>query len=256
MLFKIFRLFALFAMMTLFIIDSKTHSVDLWQFLSIPIIFIGVVGIGAANIRYQFFVSSIFKSKNSKELLLTFDDGPHPEKTPIVLSILKKHNIKAVFFVIGNRIAGNENILAQIHAEGHVLANHSYSHSYMFDLFSTKKVKQELLKTSELIKEIVGLKPRWFRPPFGVTNPNIARAVKALGLHVIAWNIRTKDTVAQDKSSFLTKVLNDANKGGAILLHDDRSFTIDVLDELVSSLISEKYSFPEPEQFFSIKAYA
>ena len=115
-----------------------------------------------------------------KEIAITFDDGPNPEKTPAILDVLGKYNIKAVFFCIGTNIAGNEEILKRIHNEGHIIGNHTYTHSTWFDLFSARNMTDDLQKAEELIFTIIGKRVHFFRPPYGVTDPMLAKAVKRM----------------------------------------------------------------------------
>ena len=88
----------------------------------------------------NFFIKIVCSAKtDKKEIAISFDDGPAANYTPEILQILKQENIKATFFCIGNRIAGNENILKQIKEEGHIIGNHSYSHHFWFDMYLIKK---------------------------------------------------------------------------------------------------------------------
>src|SRR5690606_17833233 len=110
-----------------------------------------------------------------------FDDGPHPDFTPQILKLLRQHNAKATFFCIGKKVAQHPEIVKGIIAEGHIIGNHTYSHTKAFGFLSTKKVTDELQTTEETIERLTGLKTKLYRPAFGVTNPNISTAVKLLG---------------------------------------------------------------------------
>ncbi len=186
---------------------------------------------GSKNICSQFYTKVKCSSEDKSKLHLTFDDGPHPETTPEILKILKKYNQKAVFFCIGKNIEQYPEIVKQIVNEGHAIGNHSYSHSYYFDFFATTKVIAELEKTNQLIKELTGKDCKIFRPPYGVTNPNIAKAVKNLNMQVIGWSIRSLDTV-KDKKQVL-KRLQKAKAGDIILFHDIKAQTPEILDEFL-----------------------
>ena len=113
---------------------------------------------------------------------MTFDDGPLPGKTEQILRILREHQAPTAFFCIGNRMEKNPELVKQTHAEGHIIGNHSFSHSSTFDLLSTQKMSGELNAADVAVCDILGFKPRLFRPPYGVTNPNLARAIRIMRL--------------------------------------------------------------------------
>lgn len=217
--------------------------------------FIGVNIWGASAITSNYHLKAICKNGRKNEILLTFDDGPHPEYTKKILTILEKHNIKALFFVIGKNIEGNESLLKELHEKGHVVGNHTFSHSYIFDIFLPKKVKAELEKTTLKIKNTIGKTPILFRPPYGVTNPFIAIAVKKLKLTTIGWNIRTLDTLKQNESEFMNRLEKLVQNGGIILLHDNREQTTAFLENLILYLKEKNFSFPTPEKYLETRVY-
>jgi peptidoglycan/xylan/chitin deacetylase (PgdA/CDA1 family) len=160
------------------------------------------------------------------------------------LEVLKKHNIKALFFIIGKNIQGNESILNQIVAEGHQIGNHSYSHHNFIDLWSTKKVTNDFATCQKLIEQYQS-QSKLFRPPYGVTNPNIARAVKTLGLQSIGWNVRSYDTSIKDVEKIKQRVLSQLKPGAIILLHDRLDFMPELVEVLIPAIKEKGYSFAE-----------
>ncbi len=201
-------------------------------YIIIPtIIYLIFIFLGAKNICSQFFLKSICKSEDKSKLHLTFDDGPHPVVTPKILKVLKKNNESALFFCIGKNIEKYPDVAKQIVEEGHEIANHSYSHSNFFDFFKSSKVISELKKTNELIKNITGTKCIKFRPPFGITNPHIAKAINKLDMQVVGWNIRSFDTIKGKKE--VLKRIENAKKGDIILFHDTKEQTVEILDEFL-----------------------
>ncbi|NOZ33981.1 MAG: polysaccharide deacetylase family protein [Chlorobi bacterium] len=201
-------------------------------FFSIPfIIYTILLFFGSKNICSQFYTKVKCTSEDKSKIHLTFDDGPHPKITPEILKILKKNNQKATFFCIGKNLEQFPETAKQIINEGHTIGNHSYSHSWYFDFFRTSKVTKELLKTNTLIKKITGENCKIFRPPYGITNPNIARAVKKLNMKVWGWNIRSLDTV-KDKNQVL-KRLQKAKPGDIVLFHDTKLKTPEILDNFL-----------------------
>lgn len=207
----------------------------------IGIIWLGFTVWGAFDIRLGYFIPVIYRKKTNKKIIaITFDDGP-TEFTPEFLDLLTKYDAKATFFCIGNQIEKYPEIINRIHTEGHQLGNHSFSHSNSFGFFSAEKVKEELQKTALLLQEITGEKNHYFRPPFGVTNPHISKAVKELGHQVIGWNIRSLDTVIEDENKILKRITNKLKPGSIILLHDTSDKTIRVLEQLLLTLQKENY---------------
>ncbi len=198
---------------------------------------------GAYFIGLNFHLNSMNQlSANSKTVMFTFDDGPHNPNTARVLEVLKKHEVKALFFVIGKNIKGNESILKQIVNEGHHIGNHSFSHDYWIDVWPTKKVKEDLEACQTLI-ETYQPYTKLFRPPYGVTNPNIASVVKTLHLQSIGWNIRSYDTSIKDVQKIKQRVLSQLKPGAIILLHDRLEFMPELLEELIPAIKEQGYGF-------------
>lgn len=214
-----------------------------WYLILWIVFFLSIQFCGAYFIGLNFHLNSINSLDNtSKTVMLTFDDGPHNSNTPRVLEVLKKHEVKAVFFVIGKNIKGNETILKQLISDGHQIGNHSFSHHNWIDVWSTKKVKEDFNECQKLIEQFQpGTK--LFRPPYGVTNPNIAKAVKQLGLQSIGWNIRSYDTSIKDISKIKERVLSQLKPGAIILLHDRLDFMSELLEELIPMIKSKGYQF-------------
>ncbi len=190
--------------------------------LFLTLFFISVIIWGVSNIRSGMFVNTYnYNVAPSDKIALTFDDGPDIVKTPHLLRILEEYDAKATFFLMGKKIDANKEIVRQIVANGHQIGNHSYYHKNIFPLLSLKKMKEELYRTQKLLKEITGEENSIFRPPFGVTNPTIAKAVKSIGLKVIGWRIRSLDTDSSlSKEKILSRVLKKIKAGDIILLHD------------------------------------
>ena len=113
-----------------------------------------------------------------KSVMLTFDDGPHPDYTPMVLDVLRERGVKAVFFLIGENAIENPQIVRRIADEGHMIGIHSLRHTPEFTISSKKLVKRDLNATIKILEELTGGKIKLFRPPYGVTNPSVGGAVK------------------------------------------------------------------------------
>ncbi|TDX84893.1 polysaccharide deacetylase family protein [Epilithonimonas xixisoli] len=217
-------------------------QVSFWLCLIWFFVFSAVVVWGSFDIQFGYFVDSIINKKTKiKEIALTFDDGP-TECTPKFLDLLKEYNIKATFFCIGKQIEKYPETFQRIIAEGHSVGNHTYSHSNKTGFLSTSKMIEEIKKCDEVMLKIGSFKTDLYRPPFGVTNPNIAKAIKKTAKKSIGWNVRSLDTVIQDEKKILKKVTKNLKKGSIILLHDTSEKTYNVLVELLLFLEREKYS--------------
>jgi peptidoglycan/xylan/chitin deacetylase (PgdA/CDA1 family) len=191
-----------------------------------------------------------------KQIALTFDDGPAGEHTAGILQVLKEQGVEAAFFCIGQRIPGREALLRQAHEEGHVIGNHSYSHHLWFDLFSAGRMTADLGEADKAIQGAIGLKPRFFRPPYGVTNPNLARAIGRGGYIPIGWNIRSLDTVNKDETKLLRRVTGALKPGAIILFHDTSKATLSILPEVIRRARAGGYVFARLDKMVNIAPYA
>lgn len=229
--------------LTAFFCFQANLNLSYWYLVIWIVLFLTIQFFGAYFIGLNFHLNS-FNSLNSKSntVMLTFDDGPHNPNTTKVLEVLKKHDVKALFFVIGKNIQGNETILKQVIAEGHRIGNHSFSHDHWIDVWPTKKVKEDL-EACQVLIETYQPNTKFFRPPYGVTNPNIAAAVKKLSLQSIGWNIRSYDTSIKDIQKIKLRVLSQLKPGAIILLHDRLYFMPELLEELIPAIKEQGYSF-------------
>lgn len=202
---------------------------------------------GSYQIRANYFVKSIHKGRK-KAIALTFDDGPDPENTPRILAILKEKEVKATFFVIGKKVEKYPELLRQIDREGHIIANHSYSHHYLIALFSTERLRKDLKHCSEVIFQTLGKSPAFFRPPFGVTNPRYRTVLKESNLQSIGWSLRSFDTRAKNKYQLIQNVISKLQKRDIVLLHDNLPVTADALEDLIEHCRSKNIDIrPLPE---------
>ncbi len=214
----------------------------IWVYIFCFILFSVVVIWGSFDIQLGYFVNNFtHKRTKIKEVALTFDDGP-TEFTPKFLDVLKENNIKATFFCIGKQIEKYPETFLRIIAEGHTIGNHTFSHSNNTGFLSTSKMIEEIEKCDEIIFKIGKIKTSLYRPPFGVTNPNIAKAIKKTHKKSIGWNTRSLDTIISDEKKILNKITKNLRKGSIILLHDTSEKTYQVLVELLLFLEREKYS--------------
>ncbi|MBL7703705.1 MAG: polysaccharide deacetylase family protein [Ferruginibacter sp.] len=212
---------------------------------------------GCVNVGSDFFIPIICKADiNKKEIALSFDDGPAENYTPQILDVLKAENVKATFFCIGNRIGGNENILKQVQEEGHIIGNHSYSHHFWFDMYPAKKMQEDLRQMDAELERVTGLKPKLFRPPYGVTNPNLAKAIKKGGYMPVGWSVRSMDTVIKDEKKLLDKINAGIKPGAVFLFHDTSKNTAAVLPDFIKEVKKRGYSIVPLHKLLALQPYA
>jgi len=222
-----------------------------WLFLFCLISSVPLV-LGAIYIQQNFFIESInslhdstLPHKKDTDIVLTFDDGIHPIHTPKVLDILQAHGVKAMFFIIGKNINQHAAILKRIADDGHTIGNHSFTHGIWFDMKSTAGMVAELNQMNEAVVDILGKEytPVYFRPPYGVTNPNLANAIKRTGMTSVGWNLRSMDTVAKSKMQLLDKLKKMTGKGSIVLLHDRCAITVDTLTDYIVFCKQQGFTF-------------
>lgn len=190
---------------------------------------------GSAQIQANYFVDSI-NYGSGKRIALTFDDGPDPEMTPQILKVLNDANVKATFFLIGHKVEQHPDIAKQIELAGHIVADHSYSHSNTIAIFPTTKLTADIKQGADVIEQVTGKRPLWFRPPFGVTNPRYPKALKTLGMTSIGWSVRSMDTTNPDPNVLLRRITDSIKPGSIVLLHDTQQVTLQILPQLIQQV--------------------
>lgn len=231
------------------------YDLSAWWFVLTFITYSGLLVLGAIFIRWNFYFKSFDKGKNENWIALSFDDGPAKE-TAAILDILKEQNVQAAFFSIGKNAEANTELVKRWHEEGHIIGNHSYNHGFNFDWQSASKMADEIYRTNLTIKKITGKSPTFFRPPYGVTNPNLAKAVLKTEMYSIAWSVRSFDTSANDNKKLLQKILSQLKGGDIILLHDSMTITREILTELIVSARKNGFTFVRLDKMLDINAYA
>jgi peptidoglycan/xylan/chitin deacetylase (PgdA/CDA1 family) len=157
------------------------------------------------------------------EVALTFDDGPQPGITPRVLDLLDQAGARASFFCIGRRVAAHPDLAAEIVRRGHRLENHTWSHPGLFACYLPAAQRREMLRTQEIMEEVAGRRPAFFRAPAGFRNLFLDRELWAAGLTLAAWTRRGYDTVERDPAKVTERLLRGLRAGDVLLLHDGSS---------------------------------
>lgn len=232
----------------------------------------------SASIRSGVYVRAFCREKTDRKVVyLTFDDGPHPPETERVLDVLREHGARATFFLIGSKVSGNEAVLRRMLKEGHALGLHTYSHAGTFPLLSFDKMLADVNEGKRAVESVAGKKISLFRPPFGVTNPTIAKVIRTLGLQTVGWDVRSFDTMFCKSSehsckssehsckssgysckqsehsckqsghdwyvSVVERIMKQVRPGSVILLHDRLDGASELLSLLLDSLAASGYEF-------------
>lgn len=176
-----------------------------------------------------------------KVVALTFDDGPDPAFTEPILAILKRKQVKATFFVIGENAYQNPSLLRRMVKEGHEIGNHSYTHNY-----NQNKMTAEMKQTDKVVYEATGMHTHFYRPPGGYASKSLIEAIKNKGYVVALWSVDSKDWRQPGVNRIINNVLSKISPGAIVLLHDGggfRSQTVQALGRVIDVLRADGYRF-------------
>ncbi|GGA32855.1 hypothetical protein GCM10007416_01880 [Kroppenstedtia guangzhouensis] len=192
-----------------------------------------------------------------KQVALTFDDGPDRTYTPRVLDILKREQIPATFFVVGKEVNRNGEVAQRIVSEGHVIANHTWSHLYLPGL-PDKRVQGELNRTVQAVQQATGKKMSLMRPPYGAVKGKEER-ITHTGHRIINWDVDTRDwKPGRTSQQILSAVKKHTVPGSIVLMHSgggNRSATVQALPEIIHYLKQQGYEFVTVDQMLDVPAY-
>jgi peptidoglycan-N-acetylglucosamine deacetylase len=185
-------------------------------------------------------------------IAMTFDDGPSAENTPRLLEILKQRNIKATFFLIGQNVVSNPDLVRRILAEGHEIGNHSWTHPQLSKL-SDDRVTAEITQTQDAIKDASGFTPTLLRPPYGAITPRQREWIEnRFGLNIILWSVDPFDWKRPGASVITQRILSQARPGAIILSHDIHKQTVDAMPATLDALIAKGYKFATVSQLIAM----
>lgn len=180
---------------------------------------------------------------------ITFDDGPRSSTTTRLLDELALREIPATFFLIGERIAGNEDLIRRMSAEGHQVGVHSYSHIRLTAL-SREDFTKEVDQTRAQLAAILGAGEYWLRPPYGIVDDS----VKAwAGSPIVLWSVDPEDWKDRNTQRIVGEVLSHVKDGDIILFHDIYDSSVDAAVQVVDALLNQGYCFVTVEQLLAVK---
>ena len=189
-------------------------------------------------------------ARGTKQIALTYDDGPNDPHTLHLLDVLARQNVRATFFLIGRYVQQRPEIARQIAASGHVVGNHTFTHPVLI-FKSAAEIVQEISGCRAALQDAIGEHSDLFRPPFGGRRPAVLRIARELGLEPVMWNLTGYDWNAPPAAVIEQKVAKRIRGGDVILLHDgghkfmgaDRAQTVLVTDRLIQRYKAEGYEF-------------
>jgi peptidoglycan/xylan/chitin deacetylase (PgdA/CDA1 family) len=219
----------------------KRRIIILLLFLLLIII---LVISNVVNRNYSKTVSAAGYDCYENIIAITFDDGPRRGTTDKLLDGLKERGVKATFFLIGSSIEGNEDIVARMHEDGHLIGNHTYSHIQLSSV-STEQAYAEIVKTNEKIASITGETPKYIRPPYGTYSNKL---LKRINMIPVLWSVDPDDWDTTDVNYVVKSVVNHVKCGDIILMHDFYDTSVTAALEIIDELQAKGYVFVTVDQ--------
>lgn len=230
----------IFLLATLFIVTF------IWQILSGKYLKIGVSSAIDSSTEKVTQSNSNSSDATVKKIALTFDDGPHPKYTLKLLEGLKERNVKATFFLIGENVKNNPEVVKKIYEDGHTIGNHTFSHVQL-TCISEEKAITEINDTNQMIKEITGTEPKYIRPPYGLYSDALQRETN---LTPVLWNVDPRDWSVLNTQSVVNHVVKCAKNGDIILLHDIFDTSVDAALLIIDELQKQGFEFVTVDEFY------
>lgn len=189
----------------------------------------------------------VYTIGNTEEhkIALTFDDGPHREKTPKILEVLKNNGVNATFFIVGENANSNNDIIEQIIADGHEIGNHTFGHKYLFKA-DRREMEREIDLCDDEIFNHSEYSATLFRPPGGIYNDLLTSVCSERGYVMVLWTIDTRDWAGTSAVDIEKEILDNVEDGAIILMHDyvcGESYTAEALKSVIPKLKELGYSF-------------
>ncbi len=206
---------------------------------------------GVLDVNSSLWAPTLWRVPGVSAVALTFDDGPDPDFTPRVLEILARKKVSATFFVVGVHARVNADLLREIDRQGHLVGNHSFSHSSSINFALHERLTREVNACNEVVEAAIGKRPRYYRVPQGFKNPAVGDVMRKLGMNCVGWQVRGFDAMRSDASAIARRLVRKAKAGGILLLHDgsclrgaqDRSATLEALPVIIDGLRARGLSF-------------
>lgn len=182
------------------------------------------------------WLGAVYRTTDFPGVLITIDDGPDPDDTPVLLDLLDLYQTKAIFFMIGEKVRAYPELAHEVVKRGHQIGNHTMTHPQAsFWCAGPWRTRREILECQQAIEEATGVAPRWFRAPVGHRNLFTHPVSGTLGLRVMGWNRRGYDAVETDAAKVLARILPDLGAGDIVLLHEATPIAASVLTGVLAA---------------------
>ena len=158
-------------------------------------------------------------NSNNKNIALTFDDGPHPQRTEEILDILDEYGVKATFFVVGQNAEWFPELVKEELSRGHEIGNHTFDHSDMKNL-TPEEIRSEIVMTENIVYENIEYRTKLLRPPGGSIEKNVLHVAETEDYKIICWSVDTRDWAHTSVKDIVDNVLSNTGEGDIILFHD------------------------------------
>jgi peptidoglycan/xylan/chitin deacetylase (PgdA/CDA1 family) len=199
--------------------------------------------------------------RGSKQIALTYDDGPNDPHTLRLLDVLARHDVRATFFLIGRYVQRRPNLVCDLVKAGHVVGNHTFTHPHLV-VSTAVETQNQLEECQRAVQEVTGEAPRLFRPPFGGRRPVTLRIARSLGLEPILWNVTSWDWETPPAEKIVRTCVRQMRGGDVVLMHDgghrafgaDRSQTVLATNMLIEKYKAEGYAFVTIPQMMASQA--
>ena len=200
-------------------------------------------------INKKYFVKPVNPEDENKVVLLTFDDAPQGNFTNEILDILDKYQAKAIFFINGHYAVKHEELVKEIYDRGHIIGNHTWWHEDLRNLNLDKTI-EEIIKLNDLVEEITGERPQFFRPPFGVMSDFARKVIEDEHMQSFNWSLGSLDweyPKPEQNEKVIAQVINNLHNGANILMHD-KEVTALALEQILAELTEQGYTFVLPTE--------
>ncbi|KPV40920.1 hypothetical protein AN477_21365 [Alicyclobacillus ferrooxydans] len=193
---------------------------------------------------------------HDKTLFLTFDDGPDSDYTPAVLDVLACYGVPATFFCIGSQVEKHPGVVREIRELGHTVGNHTWSHPYLTKVTEAELI-DEIVRTATAIENILGLRPKLMRPPYGDVNGNVLKLVWDLGCHVVMWDVDSVDWSGIKGPRIVSNVIPYLQSGSILLHHSaGQAFgTPEALPYIIETARKMGYCFASISEHIGVQVY-
>lgn len=216
---------------------------------------------GVIAIRAQFFGRVFIKAgKDTRLIALTFDDGPDPLMTPDIVALLGRYDLKATFFIIAAKALRCPDVVRQCFDQGHTIACHDLRHSNTSNFRRTKQLLKDISESRKIIHAIIGKEPLLYRPPMGLMNSHVLRALKKLGMYCVGWSRKANES-GNRKINAIKKIHALAGPGAVVLLHDVlpmpeyKEEILRQMEALFKSIHENKLNAIAVDELFKVIAY-